>query len=177
MTGSMRCSGPRQHVKAGNQMPAEVYAREFVHPDDAHLVADEVKRSIAATDPNYTRQIEHRIIRRDGEIRHINVRIAITKDAEGRTVKTHGANQDITERKQAEEKIRKAQQEIMEHDRFLQRLIDTIPNPVFYKDKNGIYTGSNTAFEEYIGLTKDQLIGKSVYDIAPKDLADIYYAD
>ena len=111
-------------MKAGTGLPAEVYAREFVHPDDAHLVAEEVNRTIAATDPNYTRQIEHRIIRRDGEIRHIVVRIAITKDAEGRTVKTHGANQDITERKQAEYLLREEQE-------FSKSLIDSLPG-IFY---------------------------------------------
>ncbi|MDO9549555.1 MAG: PAS domain S-box protein [Methanoregula sp.] len=84
---------------------------------------------------------------------------------------------DVTEHMLAEEGILKAQQEVMEHDQFLQRLIETIPNPVFYKDKNGIYTGCNTAFEGYIGLSKHELIGKSVYDISPKDLADIYYAN
>ncbi|MDO9550687.1 MAG: PAS domain S-box protein [Methanoregula sp.] len=83
---------------------------------------------------------------------------------------------DITERKKAENALKESKEKITEHDRFLQQLIETIPNPVFYKDKNGRYTGCNTAFERYIGLSKDKLVGKSVYDIAPKDLADIYYA-
>ncbi|GAB6285122.1 MAG: hypothetical protein STSR0009_13230 [Methanoregula sp.] len=60
--------------------------------DEVSVVWDETHNAMTATDPDYTRQIEHRIIRRDGEVRHIIVRIVITKDAEGRTVKTHGAN-------------------------------------------------------------------------------------
>jgi PAS domain S-box-containing protein len=95
--------------EGGYQMPAEVYAREFVYPDDMHLVAEEVKKALATTDPGYLSQVEHRIIRRDGEVRHIIVRIRVTKDAEGKTIGTHGANQDITERKLAEE-IRTATQ-------------------------------------------------------------------
>lgn len=59
---------------------------------------------------------------------------------------------------------------------FLDRLLETIPSPVFYKDKKGRYTGCNNAFEQYIGLTKEEIIGKTVYDIAPKELADTYYA-
>jgi signal transduction histidine kinase len=55
---------------------------------------------------------EHRIIRRDGEVRHIVVRIAITKDEQGRTVKTHGANQDITDRKRMEESLRQANRKL-----------------------------------------------------------------
>ncbi len=59
--------------------------------------------------------------------------------------------------------------------RFLQLLIDTIPHPVFYKDAEGRYLGCNRAFESHLGLTREELIGKSVYDIAPPDLAERYY--
>lgn len=58
---------------------------------------------------------------------------------------------------------------------FLQLLIDTIPMPVFYKDRDGVYLGCNKTFLEYIGLTKDKIVGKTVYDVAPKELADAYY--
>jgi PAS domain S-box-containing protein len=57
---------------------------------------------------------------------------------------------------------------------FLRTLIDTIPSPLFFKDSKGRYLGCNTAFEAYLGLTRDQLVGRSVYDIAPKELADVY---
>jgi len=84
--------GTTAEREGGNQMITETYTREFVHPEDQGVVADEARKAIQATDPHYTSQREHRIIRRDGEIRHIVVRIGITKDAEGRTIKTHGAN-------------------------------------------------------------------------------------
>lgn len=54
-------------------------------------------------------------------------------------------------------------------------LIDAIPNPIFYKDTNGIYRGCNKAFEDYLGLTKEEIVGKSVYDLSPKELADKYH--
>lgn len=79
-----------------------------------------------------------------------------------------GIYRDITERKKAEVVLQ-------DQLHFWQRLIDTIPNPIFYKDSNGLYQGCNTAFEAYIGLTKEELVGKSVYDISPKDLADKYF--
>ncbi|MCD1294757.1 hypothetical protein CUJ83_07060 [Methanocella sp. CWC-04] len=58
---------------------------------------------------------------------------------------------------------------------FLQELIDSIPVPIFYKDMNRIYRGCNISFQKFLGLTKDQIVGKTVYDVAPKELADIYY--
>ncbi|PKL60122.1 MAG: hypothetical protein CVV33_04315, partial [Methanomicrobiales archaeon HGW-Methanomicrobiales-4] len=98
--------------EGGNYMTAETYAREFVHPGDLHIVAEEVEKAINTTDPNYVSHREHRIIRRDGEIRHISVRIRITKNAEGRTIQTYGANQDITERKKNEEALRRANNQL-----------------------------------------------------------------
>jgi diguanylate cyclase (GGDEF)-like protein/PAS domain S-box-containing protein len=66
-----------------------------------------------------------------------------------------------------------------EHNRqddlhLVEQLIDTIPNPVFYKDAVGRYLGCNRAFTEYVGKTKQELIGKSVYELWDKDLADAY---
>ncbi|ADO82001.1 sensor domain-containing diguanylate cyclase [Ilyobacter polytropus] len=63
---------------------------------------------------------------------------------------------------------------IKEKAAFLQNLLDTIPSPVFYKDKNHVYLGCNKAFAEYIGVKKGELPGKGVYDVSPKDKADIY---
>ena len=60
--------------------------------------------------------------------------------------------------------------------RFIGQLVETIPNPVFYKDEAGRYLGCNAAFEQFIGLHRSQLIGRSVYDISPKELADKYHA-
>lgn len=64
------------------------------------------------------------------------------------------------------------------HDQlhFLQTLIDTIPNPIFYKDAGGIYLGCNKAFEARLGLKREKIVGKSTYDIFPKDLARRYHA-
>ena len=76
---------------------------------------------------------------------------------------------DITEHKQYE-------QQISEHSHFLATLIDTLPISIFYKDVEGKYLGCNIPFEEYIGVTRSDLIGKTVYEIFPKDLADIYKA-
>lgn len=88
--------------EGGYQMPAMQYAQKFVHPDDAHLVSAEIEKAIETTDPNYSTQLEHRIIRADGSEGFILVRFRVIKDAQGRTIKSVGANQDITDRIQAE---------------------------------------------------------------------------
>jgi PAS domain S-box-containing protein/putative nucleotidyltransferase with HDIG domain len=61
------------------------------------------------------------------------------------------------------------------HSYLLQTIIDSIPTPIFYKDRNAVYQGCNAAFEAYIGLAKATLIGKSVFDISPQQLAQKYF--
>ncbi len=55
------------------------------------------------------------------------------------------------------------------------KMINTIPNPLFVKNKDFIYTNCNDAFASYLGLPKSKIINSSVYDISPKELADKYY--
>jgi len=87
----------------GYTMSSAEYARRFVHPEDAPLVEAEIRKAIETTDPGFSRQLEHRILRTDGTTGHISVRFFIVKDADGRTVKTYGVNQDVTEQKKAAE--------------------------------------------------------------------------
>ncbi|MBN1424083.1 response regulator [Candidatus Fermentibacteria bacterium] len=98
----------------GYQMSSADYARRFCHPDDAAIVAQEVRAAIESADPDYSRQIEHRSLRADGEVGYITVRFFIVKDPQGRTVKTYGVNQDITERKKAEEERAKLQAQLQQ---------------------------------------------------------------
>ncbi|MCL1041141.1 diguanylate cyclase [Shewanella marisflavi] len=57
---------------------------------------------------------------------------------------------------------------------LLQLTLDTLPVPIFYKDIEGVYLGCNSAFESFIKLTREELIGKSVYELFDADLADVY---
>ena len=57
---------------------------------------------------------------------------------------------------------------------FQRTLLDTIPNPIFYKDKDGIFLGANAAFEAVTGLPPTKVVGKSPFDIDRPDLAERY---
>ena len=62
---------------------------------------------------------------------------------------------------------------------FLQKMLDTMPNPVFYKDIIGIYQNCNDAFSKTIlGISKEDIIGKSLFDlplVIPNELAKLYH--
>jgi PAS domain S-box-containing protein len=97
------------------------------------------------------------------------IRDKAIKWVDGRVVRLEiGA--DITDRKESEKRL---QDNLI----FLQQLIDTIPAPIYYKNRKKRYTGCNKAFEAYLGLTRDNIIGKTVYEVFPKQSANIYDQD
>jgi two-component system cell cycle sensor histidine kinase/response regulator CckA len=55
--------------------------------------------------------------------------------------------------------------------RFLQHLFEEIPSPVFYKDTEGIFRLCNKAFEKYCALPRRKILGRTIYDLAPRKLA------
>ena len=57
---------------------------------------------------------------------------------------------------------------------FMQKIIDSAVDLIFFKDKQGVLLGCNDAFCKIMGLTKDQVIGKRDIDIFPKEEADFY---
>jgi PAS domain S-box-containing protein len=57
---------------------------------------------------------------------------------------------------------------------FFHLLLDAIPSPIFFKDTQGRYLGCNDAFVNYIGLSRQDIVGRTVHDIAPRELAEVY---
>ena len=88
-----------------------------------------------------------------------------------RTEELSMVNEQLKQEIAAREEVAR---QLKEKLHFFQLLIDTIPNPVFYKDINGLYQGCNKAFESYIGFNRTLIVGKSAYDLCPPELASKY---
>ena len=78
------------------------------------------------------------------------------------------------ERGEAAKNLRQSEQRLTEQVRFLQVVIDAIASPVFYKDRQGTYLGCNNAFASFLGRQKEEIIGKTAFDISPRELAEKY---
>lgn len=65
--------------------------------------------------------------------------------------------------------------ELIQAHGFLDSLMQAIPLPVFHKDRQGRYTGVNSAFEDFFGIEQADIKGKNVYDINPDALAEVYH--
>lgn len=57
---------------------------------------------------------------------------------------------------------------------FVQNIMDAIPNPIFCKDCDGKYTDCNLAFSDLLGMSKQEILNKSVYEVGNNEFADSY---
>jgi len=162
--------GTSADKEGGNKMSSEDYASRFIPPEESGLVASEIVKALETDDPNYFATLDHKIIRADGEERYITVRFGVIKDAEGRTIKTYGANQDITERKKMEDAL------IRQKENY-QTIFDSVPAMVWYVDVEGKVLRANKYISKLMGKPAEDLVGKSFYDIFPAHEAVKFYKD
>lgn len=130
----------------------------FTHPDDVQMSLKAIQR-LDSGRKDYLR-LEKRYLHRDGRVIWGYTNVSLIRDEEGLPGLFIVQIVDITKRKMAEEQI-------AGQKHFLEILMDTIPNPLFYKDRNGVYLGCNRAFEEIFRLPRHEIVGKTIRDLAP----------
>jgi PAS domain S-box-containing protein len=82
--------------------------------------------------------------------------------------KTAELQKELNERKKTEQKL-------LQEKSLLNSMINSIPDLIFYKDKNNIYLGCNEAFLKFNNFKADELIGKTDFDLFPKQQATYFH--
>ena len=133
---------------------------DFIHPED-HLKSD---AEIAGLSEGKTKiDFENRYICKDGSILYFLWTATLLLDKK----QMYCIGRNITERKQAVEKVRAS-------EAHLRTLIRTIPDLVWLKDPEGIYLSCNPRFESFVGAKMNDIIGKTDYDFVDKEMADSF---
>jgi len=101
------------------------------------------------------------------ETRWIGYHKTALRDRDGTAEYILEFGEDLTERETLDRRIK-------EHLHFLEQLIEAFPGPVFSKDSTGRYLAVNAPFEEFIGRPRAEILGKSVFAVAPRELAEEY---
>lgn len=99
-----------------------------------------------------------------GQVRHEESRIVPSAADEVLVIV-----RDITERRQADLALAESQA-------FYQSLTEVLPQCLYRTDCEGRFTFVNTAFVKMVNRTQEQCVGKTVFDLYPDDLAEIYSA-
>jgi len=92
----------------------------------------------------------------------------LKKDSTGNPIGFRGITRDITERKQAEEKLR-------ESETSYRQLFDNSPAAIYRVDyKNGRFLKANDVFCEYLGCSQEKITSLSPYDILTEDSKKLF---
>jgi two-component system, cell cycle sensor histidine kinase and response regulator CckA len=139
------------------------------HPDDRELVRQQARMKQQGL-PDQTPSYSFRLVPKSGGTKWV--------DIYSRTVQFKGrpANLitmlDITQRKTSEEALEKSQA-------MLASVLNSVPQSVFWKDRNSVYLGCNEGFARAVGLeSTEEIVGKTDYELPwPRNEADAYRAD
>jgi PAS domain S-box-containing protein len=121
--------------------------RRIVHPDDLAAI-EEVAQSTIDRDLPFA--VDHRVIWPDGQVRWVHERARLIRDGQGAAVRIVGVVQDITERKQAEQKAR-------ESEVRLRRLTESRMIGLLYWTRAGFIHDANDYFLELLGYQRSDL--------------------
>ncbi|HYE29878.1 MAG TPA: PAS domain S-box protein [Methylomirabilota bacterium] len=116
------------------------------------------------------RGFESRIYRKDGSIIWISENVRAVRNAQGRIEYYEGTVEDITERRQSEQRLRDS--EALYHS-----LVETLPQNIFRKNLQAQFTFANTNFCRILGRKLEDILGKTDFDFFPPELAAKYQQD
>ena len=113
---------------------------------------------------------EYRCFLASGEIRWIYDDILIEPRGAGKFY-VMGASFDITQ-------LRKTEVTLEEERTLLKTVMNSLPDPVFVKDRDSRFLLDNAAHLEHLGVkAQDELNGRSDFDLFPKEIAQPFYED
>jgi PAS domain S-box-containing protein len=135
--------------------PGDFYS--FVHPDDRQRISDLAARSPEKQEPY---AVEFRLVRLDGKIRWVTATGEYLYDRSGNAERMVGIAVDVTDRKQAHEALLKSE------ERFARAFRESPMALTLTSARNHRYLDVNESFEKHTGWTKDEVIGKTPFDIA-----------
>ena len=139
-----------------NLHPFETWL-SFIHPEDIEQVLKEIEKG---QDSLSNSAFYHRIILRNGDIKHIYSQTEFELNAEGTVIGIHGVVHDITG-------IKMAEKGLSQSEANLRLIIDIIPQSIFVKDYQGKFIFINKSFAALYGLSVEDMVEKSLNEIAP----------
>jgi PAS domain S-box-containing protein len=168
-----------------------------VHEEDRGRVTQAMSRSVSG---GGTHEVTYRVVSEGRPVRHVASRGSVVETRDGRAVRMAGVCFDITHRTRTEEELRRlnatleyqratalslmrdaeeemfraahAREDVRRHQQFLDSIVENIPSMVFVKDAEELrFLHANKATERLLGRSRDELIGKTEFDLLPEEQA------
>jgi PAS domain S-box-containing protein len=135
----------------------------MVPTEDQDIVRAQASEILSGHEP---RPVEHRIIRKDGQIRWVSNSLVPTRDGQGNLVSYDGLLRDITNRKRAEETLRESE------ERYRQ-LVETMNEGLAMADQDYIFTFVNERLSEMLGYSREEMLGRHIMEFVHEDYKDL----
>jgi PAS domain S-box-containing protein len=121
---------------------------ETTHPEDRDLLRSIIENAVKTREPF---SAYYRMTRADGEVRVLHAHGAVVTDESGNVRTMHGAAQDVTERKEAEERLRRSEEKF-------KALFDLAPVGIAVLDQQRNVLDANPALAQIMRLAKEELL-------------------
>ena len=138
--------------------PTGVAAFRWVHPDDLAGMRAALRAYLRGETAHYSCELRMRGEDKDYQWTLVRGR-ATAYDAQGRIQRMLGTYTDISALKDSQAALERSQ-------KFLELIMDTVPQAIFWQDRAFRYLGCNRQFAEMAGLSDpDELLGKTDEDL------------
>lgn len=134
--------------------------KDIIHPDDHDRVKSEIDAYADADVEEYT--MLYRCITKGGDVRWVEDQTSVVRDETGLKTHNQGILFDITERKEAEDALRKSEEKF-------RRIVETAAEGFVLLSENLIILDVNDAYCQILGYSRDELLGTTILDRATED--------
>ena len=141
---------------------------DIVHPEDIERLREEINQYADADLEEYTQV--YRVITKSGEIRWVEDQTSVVRDENGEKIHNQGILIDITEKKLAEEKLSKSEEKF-------RRIVETAGEGFVLMNEGLDIADVNNTYCQMIGYSREELLGKSVLDLATDDFRSFMMAN
>ena len=157
-----------QNIKQFGYTPEEflegaIEFKDIVHPDDHARVRMEILCYAEADVEEYT--MIYRCVTRAGDIRWVEDQTSVVRDDAGLKTHNQGVLCDITERKQAEDALRKSEEKF-------RRIVETAAEGFVLMDQDLKIIDFNNAYCSLLGYSPEELLGKSPFELATEEFRE-----
>ena len=141
---------------------------DIVHEDDIERLRDEINEYAESDVEEYTQY--YRVLTKNGEERWVEDQTSVVRDNQGNKIHNQGILIDITERRLAEEKLKKSEEKF-------RRIVETAGEGFVLMDQELKIVDVNNAYCQMIGYSREELKGTHVLDLATDEFRSFMSAN
>ncbi|MCF8050351.1 MAG: PAS domain S-box protein [Desulfobacterales bacterium] len=153
---------------------------DFFTEDSRRFAQDKVFPAFFQT--GFCKEVPYRFVKKNGDIVDVLLSAITDRDAAGSIVRTLAVSIDVTERKKAEEALRKAKETLSRYSKDLEgqvrkrtqeisSILRYTPAVVYIKDRRGRYSLVNSRFVELFHLSGQDVMGRTDEELLPASVA------